>query len=128
MPFLGKSGTSRMSCFRWSQFALCFTDWASAITMLLQFEIWLSLKSAWLRALPHRPHVLHGDPAASATAGRKADRGYPSPALPRCRRNCCAPSRRCPACELPAPQTSESLPLAHDRERRTVGLESDHRV
>src|SRR3954462_11405833 len=103
MPFLGKSGTSRISCFKCSQVAFTFTDALSAITTLLQCEMYLDRQPASFpipqHYQPSRPSAL----AAIVSEAHAVDRAFPWPTLPRCHRDCCAPSRQFPACVLHVP-------------------------
>src|SRR5450432_337130 len=100
IPFLGKSGTSRISFFRWSQFT------AIGFTMLLQFE----MLSGLAPAVPGLP-VLHPlarpvGPCATYSTAPPAAPVFPPPALPRCRPRCCAPIRPGQAAVLHGQQTS----------------------
>src|SRR5215467_13533803 len=94
-----------------------FTEADFAITTLLQCEMNSGREQAEIRILPRRQRVQRVAPAAAANANRKADPAYPSPELLRCRRDCCAPSRRCRACVLRALRTSENRHPAHGHER-----------
>src|SRR5947199_4366533 len=127
MPFLGKSGTSRISCFKCSQVAFTFTDALSAITTLLQCEMYLDLQPASFLIPQHyqlgRPSAL----AAIASEAQAVDRASQWPTLPRCHRGCCAPSPRCPTYAPRARRTSGSRRLAHGLERRNA-LQSGHWV
>src|SRR5204862_1350958 len=122
MPFLGKSGTSRISCFKCSQVAFTFTDALSAITTLLRCEMYLDPQPASFLIPQHyqpaRPSAL----AAIASEAQAVDRASQRQALPRCHRGCCAPSRRFLACAPRAPQTTGNRRLARALERRNGEL------
>src|SRR6185312_16277319 len=121
MPGFGKSGTSRISFFKWSQFASVFAD-VFAITMPLQCEMWLNLQPALLQLPERRQPERPADLVAAATAIRATDRGSPSPALLHCRRCCYEPNRQFPACALRARHTTGIQRLVRGRERQTFVL------
>src|SRR5205085_2248508 len=122
MPFLGKSGTSRISCFKCSQVAFTFTDALSAITTLLQCEMYLDPEPASFLIPQHyqlgRPSAL----AAIASEAQAVDRASQWQALPRCHHGCCVPSRRFLACAPRARRTSGSRRPVHALERRNGEL------
>src|ERR1051325_9388533 len=129
MPFLGKSGTSRISFLRCSQLAPTFTDTVFAITMLLQCEMNSGLERAWLLILQRHPLARREAPVAGVRAIQSADRACLWPALPRCHPHYCAPIQRRPAYGPRVLRTSENPRPARVHERRNVWpVGSGHRV
>src|SRR6185312_2448179 len=123
MPGFGKSGTSRISFFKWSQFASVFAD-VFAITMPLQCEMWLNLQPALLQLPEHRQPERPADLVAAATATPTTDLGSPSPELLHCRRCCYEPTRRRRACALRARHTigTQRLERARGQQIFVIGF------
>src|SRR5947209_15509610 len=105
MPGLGKSGTSRINCFRWSQLITDDFDVELAgdgrTTRLLRYGMMFLQVVALLRTpAPHR-RAKRAAPVAVPLAREQADRRCrwqgPQPRL----RRCCAP--------IPQPQSRELL-------------------
>src|SRR5579864_303276 len=123
MPGLGKSGTSRMSCFKCSQLMSILTagrtdGWAGfGITTLLRCEMFSGPRSGWIPTLEPRPLALLLVLRGAENAILTADRACPWPALRRFRRDYCAPNPRFRACVPHVPQTIGSRHPAHARER-----------
>src|SRR5947208_62563 len=109
MPFLGKSGTSRISFFRGSQLMLVLMGATLVgITRLLRCEKLSDRKQVWLQILQHCPPGRRVGLRADANAVRPVDRGYPWPALRHCCQHCCAPILQSREDELHVLRTSES--------------------
>ena len=86
MPFLGKSGTSRISFFSWSQFMVP----TSTFTTLLQFEMTINSRLRLdPQTLRHHPHAMLAVPRASATVNLQSGRSSThAPSLLHFRQNC----------------------------------------
>src|SRR5436305_619520 len=129
MPGFGKSGISRINCFRCSQLTP-LTEAGLDITTLPQCEMISGLRLAGIRILQRCQPEPHADPAAGENASRQAARACPLPILLHCRPNYYAPSRQFLMCALLARRTSENLRLERGHERYNAWLaeQSGHLV